>query len=264
MRQSIFYLFLVLFLTLPGACASTAKSTKPVSQAAPTTEKKAAVYRNKVLEAKLFAATARLYASYKREPYGCTATAIMKEKNNYYLFLTAAHCLIVDHEKDKKDWEYMTDLYLRLENPETKEFEYYPAKRVMLDHDKDKAFDFGLVGARIARELPLPDFSRSELKVNDCVVSVAYPKDSGGADIFYGFVEYVNDGVEAFVSMGQIKSLFGASGAAIVSCHNGDILGVIIGYGDKENKDKIYMLLTPRVTEFFQFELKKRGYWPKE
>ena len=233
MKQSGFYLFLVLVLTLTGACAAAVKSIKPISQAAPTAEKRAAVYRRQAVEDKLFAATGRLSSRYKTGHYNCTAIVLFREKNTY-LFLTAAHCLIVDNKKKPEEWEYTTDLWLRLENLDTKQFEYYPAKSVILGHDFEAAFDFALVEAFIPRDIPAPVLSHAELKVNDCVVSVAYPADGGGADIFYGFVDYVNADIEAFVRLGQIKDSFGASGAALASCREGDILGLIIGQ-DKED-----------------------------
>ena len=154
MKQSGFYLFLVLFLTLTGACAA-AKAIKPVSQAAPIAKKKAAVYRRQTVEDKLFAATGRLSSRYKTGHYNCTAIALFRKKNTY-LFFTAAHCLIVDNKKKPEEWEYTTDLWLRLENLDTKQFEYYPAKSVLLGHNYEAAFDFALVEVFIPRDILVP------------------------------------------------------------------------------------------------------------
>ncbi|MDP2684269.1 MAG: serine protease [bacterium] len=212
-----------------------------------------AMFRNSSVENRILGSIAKLYISKDGSDkyWGCTAYPVSRSSNKY-IFLTAAHCVLIKDKNDKYTGKTAKRFLLSFKDYPEQDGKLYDAKLVAHEYDKIENKDFALLEAYLPFYIPIIYLSSNEPTENQCVVNIGFPSKEK-TRIHYGYVEKTYQFENYFVvRLGGVLDPHGSSGSPIIECLSGKNVGIMVSVASKNTPDKIIVFSWQSLREFLK------------
>jgi hypothetical protein len=179
------------------------------------------------LEQRVFDATVAIFTkdANGQPDRSCTASAISR-KDNKYLFVTAAHCVLIWDANGNLTGQPVSALYL---TPDTNEPWVVPAHVLLFQYDNQGGHDWGVIEAMIPVVMPLLEIGPPPL-LGDEVLVVGFPAFFT-KQLSQGIVSTPHvaaQGLSGYGALNLYGIAGGSSGSAVVNVRTGRICGLIV------------------------------------